>query len=139
MTDKYDLIFKEYKKFMEEKSQYGVRVVKYNTNTSTYFPLISFELSNKVDADNTTSKRIDDYEGFYFTINQYTKNKGNGAKMIASQIIDNELERLTLEFLHKLNIKITMNKPTPNLDTSIFKRTIQGQCMINNRWNIIRR
>lgn len=139
MTDKYDLIFKEYKKFMEEKSQYGVRVVKYNTNTSTYFPLISFELSNKVDVDNTTSKRIDDYEQYYFTINQYTKNKGNGAKMIASQIIDNELERLTLEFLHKLNIKITMNKPTPNLDTSIFKRTIQGQCMINNRWNIIRR
>lgn len=139
MTDKYDEIFKAYKKFMEDKSQYGVRVVKYNTNTSTYFPLISFELSNKVDADNTTSKRIDDYEGFYFTINQYTKNKGNGAKMIASQIIDNELERLTLEFLHKLNIKITMNKPTPNLDTSIFKRTIQGQCMINNRWNIIRR
>lgn len=139
MVDKYDEIFKAYKKFMEDKSQYNVRVVKYNTNTSTYFPLVSFELSNRIDADNTTSKRIDDYEGFYFTINQYTKNKGNGAKMIASQIIDNELERLTLEFLHKLNIKITMNKPTPNLDTSIFKRTIQGQCMINNRWNIIRR
>ena len=41
MTDKYDLIFDEFKKFIEENSQYGARVVKYNTNTSSYFPLIT--------------------------------------------------------------------------------------------------
>ena len=56
MTDKYDEIFEVYKNFMESKSQYGVRVVKYNTNTSTYFPLITFELSNRVDTDNKTYK-----------------------------------------------------------------------------------
>ena len=139
MTDKYDEIFKVYKNFMESKSQYGVRVVKYNTNTSTYFPLITFELSNRVDTDNKTYQNIDNYEKYYFTINQYTKNKKKGAVMIASQEIDKELEELTLEFLHKLNLKITVNKPTMNLDTSIFKRTIQAQGEINSRYNIIRR
>lgn len=139
MADKYDEIFKVYKNFMESKSQYGVRVVKYNTNTSTYFPLIKFELSNRVDTDNKTYKNIDNYEKYYFTINQYTKNKKKGAVMIASQEIDKELEELTLEFLHKLNLKITVNKPTMNLDTSIFKRTIQAQGEINSRYNIIRR
>lgn len=139
MADKYDEIFKVYKNFMESKSQYGVRVVKYNTNTSTYFPLITFELSNRVDTDNKTYKNIDNYEKYYFTINQYTKNKKKGAVMIASQEIDKELEELTLEFLHKLNLKITVNKPTMNLDTSIFKRTIQAQGEINSRYNIIRR
>lgn len=139
MTDKYDEIFEVYKNFMESKSQYGVRVVKYNTNTSTYFPLITFELSNRVDTDIKTYKNIDNYEKYYFTINQYTKNKKKGAVMIASQEIDKELEELTLEFLHKFNLKITVNKPTPNLDTSIFKRTIQAQGEINSRYNIIRR
>ena len=139
MVDKYDEIFEVYKNFLKSKSQYDVEVVKYNTNTPTYFPLVSFELSNKIDTDTKTYKNIDNYEKYYFTINQYTKNKKKDGKMIASQVIDRELEMLTIEFLHKLNLKITVNKPTMNLDTSIFKRTIQAQGEINSRYNIIRR
>ena len=36
-------------------------------------------------------------------------------------------------------MKITADKPTMNLDTSIFRRTIQAQGEINGRYNIIRR
>jgi hypothetical protein len=139
MVDKYDEIFEAYKNFIKSRSQYDVEVVKYNTNTSTYFPLISFELSNRIDTDTKTYKNIDNYEKYYFTINQYTKAKKVGGKMIAPQVIDKELEQLTIEFLHKLNMKITADKPTMNLDTSIFKRTIQAQGEINGRYNIIRR
>lgn len=139
MVDKYDEIFEAYKNFIKSRSQYDVEVVKYNTNTSTYFPLISFELSNRVDTDVRTYKDIDNYEKYYFTINQYTKTKKIGTKMIAPQVIDKELEQLTIEFLHKLNMKITADKPTMNLDTSIFRRTIQAQGEINGRYNIIRR
>lgn len=139
MVDKYDEIFEAYKNFIKSRSQYDVEVVKYNTNTSTYFPLISFELSNRIDTDTKTYKNIDNYEKYYFTINQYTKTKKVGTKMIAPQVIDKELEQLTIEFLHKLNMKITADKPTMNLDTSIFKRTIQAQGEINGRYNIIRR
>ena len=139
MTDKYDLIFDAFKKYIESNSKYGARVVKYNTNTSTYFPLVTLDQSDNQDTDRNSSKNIDYFESFYFTINIYTKNKGSGAKMIASQVIDKELTTLTMEFFRKINMRKTLNKPTPNLDTSIFRRTIQYQCVMGNRENIIRR
>ena len=139
MTDKYDLIFDAYKKHIEDNSQYGARVVKYNTNTSTYFPLVTFTLSNNVDLDNNSLKNVDYFEKFYFTIDIYTKNKGSGEQLIASQVIDKEIELLTTSFFRQLGFKKTLNKPTPNLDTSIFRRTMQYQCEMGNRGNIIRR
>ena len=139
MTDKYDLIFDAYKKYLEANSQYSVRVVKYNTNTSTYFPLVTFIQSDNIDTNNDSSKNMDYFETFYFTIDIYTKNQGSGAKLIASQVIDKELETLTTEFFRKLNMKKTLNRHTPNLDTAIFRRTMQYQCDMSNRGNIIRR
>lgn len=139
MTEKYDLIFDAYKKYINDNSQYGARVVKYNTNTSTYFPLITFTLSNNVDLDDNSLYNVDYFEKFYFTIDIYTKNKDSDGQIIASQVIDKELETLTADFFKQLNFKKTLNKPTPNLDTSIFRRTMQYQCEMGNRGNIIRR
>ena len=78
----------------------------------------------------------------HFKIDIYTKNKTQGANIVtASQVINEELSRLTMEFFGgKLNMKKTLNKPTPNLDTEILRKTIQYQCLIGNaRGNIIRR
>lgn len=142
MIEKYEKIFKEYKKFIEENSQYNARVVKYNTNTSTYFPLITCILSDNRDTDNCTIDKIEYYESFYFTIDIYTKDQIiDGDITIASQIINDELSKLTIKFFgEKLNMKRTLNRPTPNLDTSVLRKTIQYQCLIGNvRANIIRR
>ena len=142
MTEKYDLIFQEFKEFIEKNSQYGARVVKYNTNTSSYFPLITCVLSDNQDTDECTLDKIEYYESFYFTIDIYTKDKTSGPNtVIASQIISDELSKLTMKFFgEKLNMKKTLNRPTPNLDTSILRKTIQYQCWIGNaRGNIIRR
>lgn len=142
MTDKYDLIFNEFKKFVEQNSQYGARVVKYNTNTSSYFPLVACTLSDNQDTDECTIDKIEYYEAFYFTIDIYTKDKTNGQNVVtASQVISDELSKLTMKFFgEKLNMKKTLNRPTPNLDTSILRKTIQYQCLIGNaRGNIIRR
>lgn len=142
MTDKYDKIFDEYKKYIESNSQYGARVVKYNTNTSTYFPLITCILSDNRDTDDCTIDKIEYYEAFYFTIDIYTKDKVKGTNVVtASQVISDELSKLTMQFFgEKLNMKKTLNRPTPNLDTSILRKTMQYQCLIGNvRGNIIRR
>jgi hypothetical protein len=142
MIEKYEQIFDAYKEFIENNSQYNARVVKYNTNTSTYFPLITCVLSDNRDTDYCTIDKIERYEEFYFTIDIYTKDKTKGANIqVASQIINDELSKLTIQFFgEKLNMKKTLNKPTPNLDTSILRKTIQYQCLIGNaRGNIIRR
>ena len=139
MIDKFDEIFDYYKEYIESNSKYGTRVVKYNTNTSTYFPLITFVQSNNTDIDTQTTKDIDHFENYYFTIDIYTKNKIIDGVTIASQVISKELEILTSQFFRKLNMKKTLNRPIPNLDTSIFRVTMQYQCVIGNRGNIIRR
>ncbi len=140
MIDKYEEIFDRYKKFIEENSQYNTRVVKHNTNTSTYFPLVTCELSNNIDTDYCTNDKIEYYEGFYLTINIYTKDKTINNIKVASQLISDELTKLTIHFFGELNMKRTLNRPTPNLDISVLRRTIQYQCLIGNvRGNIIRR
>lgn len=141
MIDKYEEIFNRYKKFIEENSQYNARVVKYNTNTSSYFPIITCVLSNNTDTDNCTIDKIEYYEAFYFTINIFTKDKIINGEKISSSVIDNELCKLTTYFFgEKMNLKKTLNRPTPNLDKDILRRTMQYQCLIGNvRGNIIRR
>lgn len=141
MTDKYELIFDEYKKFIEENSKYGTKVVKYNTNTSSHFPLVTCILSNQIDTNECTIDYIERYEAYYFTIDIYTKDKTINNVPVASQVINNEIcDLTTLFFGEKLRMKKTLSKPTPNLDTSILRRTIQYQCLIGNaRGNIIRR
>lgn len=142
MYDKVDKIFDEYKSFMETNSKYGVRVVKYNTNTSTYFPIITCVLSNNTSTDECTIDKIEEYEAYYYTIDIYAKNKTKGANLkVASQVIIDELSKLTIRFFgEKLNMKKTLNKPTPNIDTNIMRQTLQYQCLIGKvRGNIIRR
>ena len=46
MIDKYEEIFQLEKEYVESNSQYNVRVVKNNTNTSSYFPIVVCQLSN---------------------------------------------------------------------------------------------
>jgi hypothetical protein len=140
MIDKYEEIFDRYKKFIEENSKYNTRVVKHNTNTSTYFPIVCCVLSNNIDTDHATNDKIEYYEGFYFTIDIFTKDKTIDGQKVASQVISDELTKLTIHFFGELNMKRTLNRPTPNLDTSILRRTLQYQCLIGNvRGNIIRR
>lgn len=142
MIEKYDQIYDEYKEFIETNSIYSPRVAKSYTNKSSYFPIVTCMLSNNTDTENCTIDKLEYYEAFYFTIDIYTKDKTQGANIkVASQVINDELSKLTIKFFgEKLNMYKTLNKPTPNMDTSIMRRTQQYQCLIGNvRGNIIRR
>lgn len=142
MYDNIDQIFYEYKKFIEQRSIYKPRVVKYYTSTSTYFPIISCTLTNNTATDYCTNDKIEQYEAYYYTIDIYAKDQTQGKNIkTASQVIVDELANLTIQFFgEKLNMKKTLNQPTPNADTSIFRQTLRYQCLIGNvRGNIIRR
>ena len=141
MIEKYNEFFEEYKEFIKNNSEYEPRVVKINTNSSSYFPLITMTLSNTVSTDNCTIDKIEYYEQQYYTINIFTKDKIIGSnETVASQIINDELTSLTIQFFEKLNMKRTQCTYIPNFDTSVLRRNINYQGMIGNvRGNIIRR
>ena len=140
MIDKYEEIYARFKEYIESNSQYNAKVVKYNTHTSTYFPIVRFVLDDNKDTDNCTNDKIEFYEAHYYIINIYTKDKNINSVTIASQKINDELTKLTIQFFNQLNMKRTLCKYIPNIDTSILRRTINYQCLIGNaRGNIIRR
>ena len=140
MIDKYEEIYARFKQYIESNSQYNAKVVKYNTNTSTQFPLVTFVLDDNKDTDNCTNDKIEFYEAHYYIINIYTKDKNRNGEVIASQVINDELTKLTIQFFNQLNMKRTLCKYTPNIDTNVLRRTLNYQCLMGNaRGNIIRR
>lgn len=144
--DTYNDIVKDYKNYMETNSQYyeanSARplVIKGYSNTSAYFPIIAIQLSNVMNTNNCTIDKIENFNEAYLTIDIYTKNKNSNNQTIASELINDELTNLTMRFFESINMKMTMCRLTPNMDTSILRRTIQVQGLVGTaRRNIIRR
>ena len=140
MIDKYEEIFQLEKEYVESNSQYNVRVVKNNTNTSSYFPIVVCQLSNITDTDFCSIDKVENHQELYIRNDVYTKDKTMGNDKIASQIINDELTKLVVDFFSKLNMRMTMCNLTPNLDKSIMRRTIQHQGLVSlSNKNITRR
>ena len=140
MIDRYNEIYQNYKKYITTNSEYSPIVVKDYVGTSTKFPVITLQLSNFVDTDYATLELAETYQQVYLTINIYTKDKTISDEKIASQVINDELTNLTINFFNSIRMKRTLCTHTPNADTSITRRTIQYQALISTyRKNIIRR
>lgn len=140
MIDKYEEIYQELKSYVESNSQYNVRVVKNNTNTSSYFPIVVCQLSNINDTEFCTIDKIENNKEMYLTNDVYTKDKTINGSKIASQVINNEITNLIIEFFDKINMRMTLCSITPNLDKDILRRTIQHQGLISvSRNKIVRR
>lgn len=140
MIDKYEEIFRLEKEYVESNSQYNVRVVKNNTNTSSYFPIVVCQLSNITDTDFCSIDKIENHQELYIRNDVYTKDKTMENNKIASQLINDEITKLIVEFFNKINMRMTMCNLTPNLDKSIMRRTIQHQGLVSlSKNNITRR
>lgn len=140
MIDKYEEIFQLEKEYVESNSQYNVRVVKNNTNTSSYFPIAVVTRSDINDTDFCSLDKIENHQELYIRNDVYTKDKTIGSNKIASQLINDEITKLIIEFFNKLNMRMTGCRPTPNLDANITRTTIlhQGLVSLSNK-NITRR
>lgn len=122
-------LFLEYKKFIEENSQYNPKVVKDFTYKSTYFPIIDFKQDDSTNSYNRTLDQIEYYDDEYFQITIYAQDKGS----ISKNVIIDELKNLTHVFMgiHK-NMKRTTCKPIPNLDTDVNRLLMKYQCKWDN-------
>ena len=140
MIDLYNEIFQQEKEYVESNSQYGVRVVKSNTNTSSYFPIVVCQLSNMMDTDFCTIDKIEEHGELYISNDVFTQDKTVDNQKVASQLINDEITKLVVEFYNKINMKMTMCNFTPNLDKSIIRRTIRHQGLVSReRKKITRR
>lgn len=142
MKETIDKCIDEYKDYIESNSIYGTRVVKNITYKSTYFPLITCEISNNTSTNEETIEGIEKYEAFYLTINIYAKNQTQGANIkVAAQVIIDELVELTDNFFNKIKrMRKTENRPFPDIDKDILRQVMAYQCLVGNiRGNIIRR
>lgn len=146
IIETYNEIILEYKEYMENSSQYYTidagkpLVVKSHTSTTPYFPLIAVQLSNATNTNYCTIDKIENFNEIYLTVDIFTKDKTINGEKVASQVINDELTNLTMKFFESKNIKMTLCRNTPNLDTSVLRRTLQYQCLVGTaRGNIIRR
>lgn len=146
IIESYNEIILEYKEYMENSSQYYTidagkpLVVKSHTSTTPYFPLIAVQLSNATNTNYCTIDKIENFNEIYLTVDIFTKDKTINGEKVASQVINDELTNLTMKFFESKNIKMTLCRNTPNLDTSVLRRTLQYQCLVGTaRGNIIRR
>lgn len=146
MIEFYNETINEYQNYIENKTQYYEvnpnmpLVIRGYNMTSPRFPIITANNSNITFTDYCTNDKIEKYDEIYITIDIYTKDKTIDNEKIASQVINDELTSLTLKFFEHKNFKITLCRPTPNMDNSILRRTIQVQGLVGNaRNNIIRR
>lgn len=133
----FNELFLEYKKFIEEYSEYNPKVVKYCTYKSTYFPIIDFRQSDSTETRNRTVDQIEYYDNEDFTIMIYAQDKGE----ISRNVILDELQNLTHIFMgiHK-NMRRTSCRNLPNLDTDVGRKLMQYQCRWGNVYgNIWRR
>ena len=146
MIEAYNSVVFEYKYYIENKTQYyevnpnSPLVVKGYNMSSSRFPIITIQNSNIINTDYCTNDKIERYDEVFITIDIYTKDKTINNQKIASQVINDELTSLTLKYFEYKNFKVTLCRPTPNMDNSILRRTIQLQGLVGNaRNNIIRR
>lgn len=141
MYNFYETIYKDYEDYLIAKSKYDPKVGKHNTYSPEKFPFVSFVLSDCTNSNNCSLDKREMYDNYYFSINIYTQDKVVGNKIVASQVISDELINLTIKFFDKLNMYRTSCRPTPNIDEKILRTTIQYQCGVGNmaRLGIIRR
>ena len=134
---KFTDLYLQYKTYIEGNSQYGAKVVKDYTFTSTYFPIVDFKHENSTDSNDSTVDRIEYYDNEYFNVTIYAQDDGD----ISRNVITEELIELTQKFLGRYkNMKRISCKPIPNLDTTVLRTLIRYQCQYGNVYgNIIRR
>lgn len=134
---KFTDLYLQYKTYIEGNSQYGAKVVKDYTFTSTHFPIVDFKHENSTDSNDSTVDRIEYYDNEYFNVTIYAQDDGD----ISRNVITEELIELTQKFLGRYkNMKRISCKPIPNLDTTVLRTLIRYQCQYGNVYgNIIRR
>lgn len=131
--DIYSKLFKEYKQYISEKSQFAPRILKKTPQSLTYFPTILM----KETVNNTNTHTLNGQEftdRLAYTIEIYTKDSVVGNTKYASDIVMRDLQYLTFEFFNNMKFKRDVCNNAEYIDINVDRKVMIFSCKINS-WN----
>lgn len=127
----YDEVRNGLKQYLSQNSEYAP-LVKTKASGDT-FPYVVFEKSSDIEhaSDNQRNTVISSLE---FEINIYAKEKTIKNKKVSDRTIAVEIEECIKSYMGGvLGYKRTYDKPTPNIDTTVYRITMRYQVKLNER------
>lgn len=125
----YDEVRIGLKDFLLENSKYNPKVM--SSPKGSVFPKVVFI---KVD-DRTVGRTtflLDSISNVAFEVDIYAKEN-----VVSEVTIANELESLIKEYMGNIcGFKRTLDKPTPNIDTSVYRITMRYEANVNETRNV---
>lgn len=130
-------IYDDLASYLTEKSKYGPRVVAKSIKQHDKFPLVVVtEGNNSTTLASTDFK--DNTDTINISVNIYAQDKAVGNEMIADIVIARELMKLVDDIVGvKYKMTRTDCRPTPNLDNSIYRITMNYSKKIMTKRNIL--
>ena len=120
------------KEYLSFKSLYSPFVTS-NSNMNI-FPKVVVEMADDREIK-TDTKRFNVISSKYIEINIYAQDKTVGTKKVSGRTIAREIETHIKNYMGEyLNFKRTLDTPTPNLDTTVYRITMRYQKNINEKF-----
>lgn len=121
------------KSYLLSESLYKPLVTTIPTN-ETYPKVVIEKVNNR--EYGTDTGRFNVLSSMPIEINIYAQDKTVGTKKLSGRTIACEIEEHIIKFMGEYyGFKRTMDKPTPNIDKTVYRITMQYQTNINEKFN----
>lgn len=131
--DIYNKLFKEYKTYISEKSQFAPKILKKTPQSLSYFPTILMkETINSTSSQTTNCQEFID--NLAYTIEIYSKDCTVGNTRYASDVVMRDLQYLTFEFFKNMKFNRDLCSNAEYIDKNIDRKIMIFSCKLNS-WN----
>lgn len=125
----FEEVRKGLKEYLERNSKFKPKVM--NSPKGNYFPKVVVMKIDDREISSTTL-RLDVKSSITFEIDIFAKEQGVSEVSIAA-----EIEELVKEYMGTIcGFKRTLDKPTPNIDTSVYRITMRYTANLNEFRNV---
>lgn len=113
--------------YLQANSQYNPLVLRKALRQSDKFPLVTIvEQNNTLDTVTTRNKKQEFVSNLYYEINIYAVDIRTEDKTISNVVITDELKKLVDDVMSiYYGLKRTSCRPTPNVDSTIYRITMR--------------
>jgi hypothetical protein len=130
-----NLLFKDYKKYIETNSKFEPTIVPSSNKDLTKFPTILFKEQGNIESERyTTLNRIEYVDEITLVIEIYSQPKTIGNKKYASKTIIDELKFLTFDFFRYMGCTRISCEPAEYYNKEVDRLVIMYNFNINS-WN----